>query len=284
MAKHFSSAEQSQLGKITTYDFNSRDPNQLFPIARAKNRAALGIYSEVLPFHGFDYWNHYEVSWLNLKGKPIVALAEIIYDCRTLNIIESKSLKLYFNSLNQTKFKDVASVTETVYQDLQERLGNNVTLIVKITPLSLLNQALLVPRFDGLSLDELDIDCSVYQPEPAFLTTENDEVSETLCSDLLKSHCLVTNQPDWCSLKIIYEGKRINHAGLLRYIVSFRHTNEFHEQCIEKIFLTLMARCQPKHLTVYGRSTRRGGLDINAYRSTQAIVPEAIPNIRLYRQ
>lgn len=274
--------EQSELGKKSAYD-STYHPDKLFPIARKKNREAIGIHSETLPFYGFDYWNHYEVSWLNEKGKPIVAIAEIIYGCDSLNIVESKSLKLYFNSLNNSKFKDLETVQAIIKNDLAKRLGGS-SLTVRIIPLSLFKEEKLVPRLSGTSIDELDVDCSAYQTEPDFLKTENEIVEETLCSDLLKSNCLVTNQPDWCSVQISYKGKKINREGLLRYIVSFRNGNEFHEQCIEKIFMHIMQHCQPTELTVYGRSTRRGGIDINSIRSTKPVEEKKIPNTRLCRQ
>ncbi len=273
--------QQSKLGKKTQYSAQY-DPSELYPIPRELKRIEIGI-SDTLPFFGVDIWNHYEVSWLNEKGKPIVAIAEIIYACDSQYIIESKSMKLYFNSFNNTVFKDVALVEATIQHDLASRVHASF-LAVRIIPLPAFKEQALHRRLDGTYIDDLDITCSVYQPDLSFLTTESDIVTETLCSDLLKSNCLVTYQPDWCSLQISYTGKKIDRAGLLRYIVSFRNHNEFHEQCIEKIFMHIRQRCQPLELTVYGRSTRRGGLDINSYRSTRPVDPHAIPNIRLCRQ
>lgn len=276
--------EQSALGKKSTFTAHY-DPSLLFPIPRSRNRQAIGIDTTMqsLPFFGFDLWNHYEVSWLNEKGKPVVALAEIIYHCDSLNIIESKSMKLYFNSLNNTQFKDVADVTARVTADLEQRLQGS-SLIVRITPVHLFKQETLLAQLPGTCIDELDITCSVYQTDRTFLTTENDIVEETLYSDLLKSNCLVTHQPDWCSVQITYRGNKINREGLLRYIVSFRNSNEFHEQCIEKIFMDIMQLCKPEELTVYGRSTRRGGLDINSIRSSKSMDQTTILNTRLCRQ
>jgi 7-cyano-7-deazaguanine reductase len=274
--------EHSELGKKSAYDAYY-NPDKLFAIPRKKNREALGLTSGQLPFYGFDVWNHYEVSWLNAKGKPIVAIAEIIYGCDSVNIFESKSMKLYFNSFNNTQFNDIEILQTTIKFDLEKRVGGS-SLHVKIIPLSQFNAAKLLPKLEGNYLDELDIDCSIYSTHPDFLTTENEIVQEILYSDLLKSNCLVTNQPDWCSVQITYTGKKINREGLLRYLVSFRNDNEFHEQCIEKIFLQMMQRCAPTELTVYGRSTRRGGLDINSIRSTKPIHINDIPNIRLCRQ
>jgi len=273
--------EQSELGKKSSY-VDTYDQSKLFSIPRQRRRNELGI-SSVLPFYGHDLWNHYEVSWLNEKGKPIVALAKIIYHCDSESIVESKSMKLYFNSFNNTKFKMVSDVQQIVLRDIQA-YTNASELTVEIVPLSLVKVADLYQKMDGFCIDDLDVECKTYHNDPSLLCTENEFVEEVLCSDLLKSNCLVTNQPDWCSIQITYEGKKINRAGLLRYLVSFRNDNEFHEQCIEKIFMHIMMRCQPTKLTVYGRSTRRGGLDINSYRSTHPIEQSAIMNMRLCRQ
>ena len=280
MAQHnIVTPEQSELGKKTPYDAHY-NPDKLFPIPRKEKRDEIGVPTK-LPFFGFDLWNHYEVSWLNEKGKPIVAVAEISYDCASLCIIESKSMKLYFNSFNNTQFKDVATVQAVVKKDIEERVSGLVS--VKITPLDQLQSDTLFVGFKGLCLDALDVTCSSYVVAPTYLTTQDKVVDEVLYSNLLKSNCLVTNQPDWGSVEIAYKGKEINREGLLRYIVSFRNHNEFHEQCIERIFMDIMQHCQPDELTVYGRYTRRGGLDINPYRSTNPL-PQNVRNSRLYRQ
>lgn len=273
--------ESSQLGKKSTYDTHY-DPSKLYPMPRAPKRQAIGIMS-TLPFYGFDMWNHYEVSWLNEKGKPVAAIAEIIYGCDSAQIIESKSMKLYFNSFNNTHFNDLAAVETTIHHDLAQHL-NTPLLTVKITPLSTCISEELAPRMSGINLDLLDISCDRYHNAAELLKTTSESVKETLCSDLLKSNCLVTNQPDWCSIQIDYQGQKINHEGLLQYFVSFRNDNEFHEQCIEKIFMHIMTHCKPDTLTVYGRSTRRGGLDINSCRSTHPITPEMVVKTRLCRQ
>ncbi len=270
--------DKSELGKQSRYD-TEYNPDKLFPIPRKANRDSIQV-PEKLPFYGFDLWNHYEVSWLNEKGKPVVALAEIIYNCESLYLIESKSMKLYFNSFNNTKFKDAESLLALIKKDLEIRIGAPVS--IKLTQINHTNELKLTPRFEGICLDDLDIDCSIYTTQPEFLKTEKEEVSEVLFSDLLKANCLVTNQPDWGSLQIIYKGKKINHEGLLRYIVSFRNTNEFAELCVERVFMDIMRQCKPKELTVYARFTRRGGLDINPYRST--LKSEAITDTRLVRQ
>lgn len=269
-----------ELGKKSAYDA-TYNADKLFPIARAAKRLEIGIDPERLPFWGFDSWNHYEVSWLNSKGKPVVAMAEIVYDCHTPYIIESKSLKLYFNSLNNSKFTSISEIENTIKSDLSLCLHDDVT--VKIHQLGTIKTSPLCESFSGESIDELDVTCSVYSVDPSFLTVGEELVEEILYSDLLKSNCLVTYQPDWGSVQIHYKGPRIIREGLLQYIVSFRNHNEFHEQCIERIFLDVMTRCKPHELTVYGRYTRRGGLDINPYRSTNKS-KHLLKNIRLPRQ
>lgn len=272
--------EESELGQSSSYDPHY-NPKRLFAIPRAVKRQEIGIDPTSIPFYGFDCWNHYEVSWLNEKGKPVVAVAEIIYDCATPYLVESKSLKLYFNSLNNTKFKGMEEVRMIVEQDLAKHLEGPV----QVRLLSLKEKELV--RIEsapaGECIDDLDVTCSVYLVEPSYLFTEKNQVKETLYSDLLKSNCLVTNQPDWGSVQIAYEGHQINREGLLKYLVSFRNHNEFHEQCIERIFIDIMTHCKPEKLTVYGRYTRRGGLDINPYRSTEKVVTQGL-NLRLIRQ
>ncbi|OGT57937.1 MAG: NADPH-dependent 7-cyano-7-deazaguanine reductase QueF [Gammaproteobacteria bacterium RIFCSPHIGHO2_12_FULL_43_28] len=279
VSKEVSKPEQSELGKKSAYD-PVYNPEKLFPIPRKLKRDEIGVPDES-PFFGYDLWNHYEVSWLNQKGKPVVALAEIIYACDTPNIIESKSMKLYFNSLNSSPFKDADTVRAVIEKDIAERVGG--TVFVTLFPLPLKNKLNLLMGFDGICIDEADIECTVYEVNASFLSVDNETVDEALYSDLLKSNCLVTSQPDWGSVQIAYKGRKINREGLLRYIVSFRNHNEFHEQCIERIFMDIMRRCQPEELTVYGRYTRRGGLDINPYRSTNPIDMKA-KNNRLCRQ
>lgn len=272
--------EESELGKKSSY-ISCYDPSRLYPIPRAGKRIEIGIDPNNLPFFGFDCWNHYEVSWLNPKGKPMVAIAEITYDCNSPKIIESKSLKLYFNSFNNTKFNNSDELEALIKKDLQERVEAEV--FVSIRALGNLSNTALQTSFTGESLDDMDVECSVYTVDPSFLFVNNSSVYETLYSDLLKSNCLVTNQPDWGSVQIVYEGKKINREGLLKYLVSYRNHNEFHEQCIERIFVDIMRQCKPTSLSVYGRYTRRGGLDINPYRTTEKFLLTA-KNIRLIRQ
>lgn len=270
----------TELGQKTQYD-SAYNPDRLCPIPRESKRIEIGIDPSALPFIGYDCWNHYEVSWLNAKGKPIIATAEIFYDCNSPCIVESKSLKLYFNSFNNTPFNSIEEVEAIIKKDLEQRIQSEVTII--ITPINEKKAGQLNNSFDGTCIDNLDIDCSVYIVNPDFLSTTEEIVEETLYSDLLKSNCLVTNQPDWGSVQIIYKGNKINRESLLRYIVSFRNHNEFHEQCIERIFVDILNRCKPDELTVYGRYTRRGGLDINPFRTTKNTTSKR-DNIRLWRQ
>jgi len=269
----------SPLGKNSVYDA-SYNPDLLFAILRQEKRTAIGI-TNTLPFVGFDLWHHYEVSWLNEKGKPIVALAEICYSCHTPFMIESKSMKLYFNTFNNTVFKDENIVSETIKKDLENTVDGLVN--VKVMLLSEIKTETIFSDFEGECLDNLDIDCTVYTPMPSFLKTGKNIVTEVLHSNLLKSNCLVTQQPDWGSIQISYTGKEIHKPDLLRYLVSFRNHNEFHEQCIERIFVDILHHCQPDSLTVYGRYTRRGGIDINPYRTTLSQEIDIL-NRRLCRQ
>lgn len=271
------SLTHAPLGKVSTY-ISEYQPSLLFPIPRQLKRDEIGIQG-ALPFKGLDIWNGFELSWLNQKGKPIVAIAEFYIPCESPNLIESKSFKLYLNSLNNTKFESFDAVVSTLTKDLSNAAGAAIT--VKLFPInhSPIN---IKHQFDGICLDQLDIACDTYTTEPAFLTTNNQSVSETVFSDLLKSNCLVTGQPDWGSVQISYTGKQIDHAGLLKYIVSFRNHNEFHEQCVERIYMDIMQRCQPEKLTVYARYTRRGGLDINPWRGSELTTQQS--NVRLCRQ
>lgn len=274
--------KESHLGKTISYDPNY-NPDRVFPVERALNRKELGLSDNNIPFYGFDEWNHYELSWLNEKGKPVVALAQIIYSCATPNIIESKSMKLYFHSYNNTKFKNLEDVKNTAQKDIQKCVNGDV--IVNIIPIKKANEQTIIRGFNGICLDDLDIECSVYNVEPSFLTTESQHVeNETLYTDLLKSNCLGTQQPDWGSVQIIYTGQKINHEGLLKYIVSFRNHNEFGEHCVERIFMDISKHCQPEKLTVQGRYTRRGGIDLNPFRTSEKDFSIDKHLIRLCRQ
>lgn len=264
------------LGKTATYH-DHYNPDLLFPIARRAKRDEIAV-PRTLPFQGYDIWNAYEISCLNLKGKPQVAIGEFIIPCESRHLIESKSFKLYLNSFNQTKLADLQQLQHTMQKDLTAACQADIT--VKLVPASdfALSQ---FKEFSGICLDDLDVDCNCYQVQSDFLSTTSQSCDETIYSNLLKSNCLVTGQPDWASIMIHYRGKQINHAGLLRYLVSYRQHNEFHEQCVERIFMDIQRRCRPQKLTVYARYSRRGGLDINPLRSNEDL---SFNNFRLARQ
>ncbi len=268
-----------KLGQQTKYA-EKYDRTLLQPVPRHLNRDSLGI-TQIQPFStGADIWTAYEISWLNPKGVPQVAIADVQIDFRSENLIESKSFKLYLNSFNQTKFADLAYVQHILQQDLQDCAKGEV----KVRLNSLANYTdQPIAMLHGDCIDGLDIDIEDYAFNAEWLKdcTSSDVVEETLVSHLLKSNCLITQQPDWGSLQIHYVGKQINREQLLRYIISFRQHNEFHEQCVERIFCDLMHYAKPEKLTVYARYTRRGGLDINPYRSNFEPLP---PNLRLARQ
>ncbi len=286
MSDHPPSLSKAPLGKASSY-VDQYDASLLFPIARIDKRMEIGVPEGAAPFFGADMWTAFEVSWLNTRGKPQLAIAHITVPCESPNIIESKSFKLYLNSFNNTVFADFDGVTSALKRDLSTAAwkGHAVIGMVGVRLIQpQLFDAQPIHELDGLSLDRLDIDCSCYTPAPDLLHTETGgvPVSEVLVSNLLKSNCLVTGQPDWGSVQISYSGQAINQETLLQYIVSFRNHNEFHEQCVERIFMDIWTRCKPSKLTVYARYTRRGGLDINPYRTSH---PAALPaNIRTARQ
>ena len=284
--------EQSQLGRSSAY-VDRYDPSLLFPLSRAPQRQALGIAppppgeAPRLPFFGADMWSAFEVSWLNPRGKPQVAIAHFTIPCESPNIIESKSFKLYLNSFNGSAFADAEAVRERLRADVAEALWRGSersgSIGLKLMAPDHFDRE-GVAELDGLDLDRLDLDCTHYEPAPELLAARFDEapVTEVLTSRLLKSNCRVTGQPDWGSVQVRYNGPPIDQAGLLRYIVSFRNHNEFHEPCCERIFMDIQARCRPTKLAVYCRYTRRGGLDINPFRASW---PQALPpNVRTARQ
>jgi 7-cyano-7-deazaguanine reductase len=285
--------EKSQLGKASAY-VDQYDAALLFPMPRADKRREIGIAGAV-PFFGADTWTAFELSWLNLRGKPQVALAHFTVPCETPNIIESKSFKLYLNSFNNTRFADAEVVKARLRADLSEAVWRRAAPEATDggpAPASIGVRILLpdlferepVDELDGLSLDRLDVECTRYTPAPELLRVLPDgaPVSEVLVSNLLKSNCLVTGQPDWGSVQISYTGAPMDQEGLLQYLVSYRNHNEFHEQCVERIFMDLWTRCRPLKLAVYARYTRRGGLDINPFRTSY---PQALPaNVRTARQ
>ncbi|AUT58475.1 NADPH-dependent 7-cyano-7-deazaguanine reductase QueF [Paraburkholderia terrae] len=271
--------EQSPLGKPSSYT-EQYDASLLFPIARKNAREQIGI-GATLPFFGTDIWNAYELSWLNARGKPQVAIATFFIPADSPNIVESKSFKLYLGSFAQTSFDSIETVRDTIKRDVSAACGSSVSL--HLYPPAEFSK-LAMDEFEGTSLDRLDLDTDVYLPDASLLKAALDEapVEETLFSNLLKSNCPVTGQPDWGSVQIHYVGPQIDQAGLLRYIISYRNHTGFHEQCVEKIFLDVLKVCQPVKLAVYARYTRRGGLDINPFRTNFNLpMPD---NLRTARQ
>lgn len=260
------SPEDSALGRATVYP-DRYDPGLLFPIARTQGRTPLGLDAGRLPFDGHDRWHAYELAWLNARGKPETATATLLVPARSPNLIESKSLKLYLNSLNAARFESAAQVRARIAADLSAAAGAAVDVRFGLPGMA--------EAHAGESIDGLDVAIDHYgPPEPALLQADPEQpVEETLCSDLLKSNCPVTGQPDWASVHITYRGPRIDREALLRYLVSFRDHAAFHEQCVEQVFCDLMARCAPRALSVEARYTRRGGLDINPWRATPGMAP-----------
>lgn len=265
------------LGQQSAY-ISQYTPSLLQPVPRSLNRDDLGLRGE-LPFQGCDVWTLYELSWLNAKGKPVVAIGEVFVPATSPNLIESKSFKLYLNSFNQTRCDSLDAVQALLVQDLSGCAGAPVS----VTLFTLDQAPHQIAQLPGECIDNLDIEVDGYEFDATLLqgAAGREIVEETLHSHLLKSNCLVTSQPDWGSVVIHYRGPRLDREKLLRYLISFRQHNEFHEQCIERIFTDLKHFCAPEQLTVHARYTRRGGLDINPFRSDWEPVPA---NLRLIRQ
>ena len=266
----------SPLGKEVSYPTHY-DASVLFPIERAPNRSELTIPSS---WYGADIWYAYEISWLNTKGKPLVAIGRFAIPWNSPFLIESKSLKLYLNSFNETCFDTIEQVQTRIQKDLSAVAGTTieVTLYTLET-----YQGPRTVSLEGELIDQLDITAEHYEPSPHLLqcAPEANTVNETLLSHLLKSNCPVTGQPDWATVQISYTGKAIDKAALLRYIISFRRHTEFHEHCVERMYHDVMKQCQPERLFIMARYTRRGGLDINPWRSSH---PMDVPDLRTERQ
>ncbi len=270
------------LGRDVAYP-QHYDAGLLYPIARTQGRDAIGLGSDTLPFIGHDRWHAYELSWLDARGKPVVATATITVPADSPALIESKSLKLYLNSLNASRFDSVDGVLAIIVADLSQAAGAAVQIDVGLPRFVDDNPHDATISGDVIALDALEIAIDDYGPPNAqYLRAASDHiVAQTLRSELLKSNCPVTGQPDWATVEIVYRGPQINHAGLLRYLISFRDHAEFHEQCVERIFTDLLTHCQPQTLSVEARYTRRGGLDINPWRATPGVtVPLAKRDLR----
>ncbi|EPC02499.1 7-cyano-7-deazaguanine reductase [Litchfieldella anticariensis FP35 = DSM 16096] len=269
--------QDAPLGRVSAYP-EHYDAGLLYPIARAANRAPLGIRDDSLPFEGEDEWHAFELSWLDTKGKPVVAVARFRLPASSPNLIESKSWKLYLNSFNQTRFASRDEVIESLERDLSAAAGAPV-----VTELFGVDDERLTPRrLPGECIDDLDIEIHDYTPSPELLAVGDEVVEETLHSHLLKSNCPVTGQPDWGSVMIRYRGPCLDREGVLRYLVSYRQHQDFHEHCVEHIFTDLMARARPERLLVLARYVRRGGLDISPWRGTPGERPPE--PLRLARQ
>jgi 7-cyano-7-deazaguanine reductase len=264
-------------GKVLAYK-DQYDPRLILPVSRATHRARIGI-GRVLSFSGVDIWNAYELSWLDPGGKPRVAIANIIFSAESPGLIESRSMKLYLNSFNQSRFANINLVEKTMKRDLSRACGSRVK--VKITLPGRFGRQIL-EELEGELIDGIHAEISDYRPDPALLSARGAVVEEALTSNVLKSNCPLTGQPDWASLQVRYRGPKINRAGLLRYIVSFRQHGDFHEHCVERIFTDILRQCRPERLTVFARYTRRGGIDINPFRTNCGDAPPA--NHRTARQ
>jgi len=250
------------------------NPGHLYPVSRLDGRREIGM-GESLPFQGVDIWNAYEISWLNDKGRPEIAIGRFIFPCETVNLIESKSLKLYLNSFNLERFDSSARVRSTIEADLSSAAGGQVA--VNLTPADQFGET-AIGSPPGQCLDNLDIETRDFRVDPETLTTTREQVEESLFSNLLRTNCPVTGQPDWGTLVVNYSGRRIDPKGLLKYIVSYREQTGFHENCVERIFTDITRQCAPDRLFVQAQFTRRGGLDINPWRANYA----AAPNLARY--
>ena len=265
------------LGRETGYP-DKYAPAVLDAIPRIQNREPLGITAD-LPFAGVDVWNAWELTWLGTGKRPAVATARIVVPVESPNIIESKSLKLYLDSFAMTEFASAGDVEQTIRKDLTRCVESPVE--VRVAPVSS-TEARTVARLAGSSLDDLDVDCDDWEVNAGLMRADSDNiVTADLHTHLLRSLCPVTAQPDIGSLQISYRGPTIDPAGLLRYIVSYRQHSDFHESCIEKMFIDIQERCKPLDLTLHARYQRRGGIDINPFRSTSAQTPR---DLRLWRQ
>lgn len=259
------------LGKSTDYR-DTYVASLLQGVPRSLNRDPLGLHAGALPFVGADIWTLYELSWLNARGLPQVAVGHVELDYASVNLVESKSFKLYLNSYNQTRFDSWDDVLHTLERDLSACAQGKVKVaLYRLHEL----EGQPIAHFSGDCIDTQDIEIDNYTFSTDYLenAASGNVVEETLVSHLLKSNCLITHQPDWGSVQIQYRGAKIDREKLLRYLVSFRHHNEFHEQCVERIFNDIQRFCQPEALSVYARYTRRGGLDINPWRTNSDFAP-----------
>jgi 7-cyano-7-deazaguanine reductase len=270
----------SPLGKATGYP-DRYDASLLFAVSRAPQRKALGIEGN-LPFSGWDVWNAYEITWLDLRGRPRLAIGEFRVRAESPAMVESKSLKLYLGSYAQEPLASAAALGDLIATDLSRVCGDPVA--VALTPGADFDTAVSSRAFPSgtESIDETDVTIDASHPDPALLTSAGPSIDEALSSSLFRSTCPVTGQPDYADVFIRYRGPRVERAGLLRYLVSYRRHAAFHEACVERIFVDIGQRCRPERLSVYARFMRRGGIDINPFRSNFEASPPA--NSRTPRQ
>ena len=254
------------LGRQVKYS-DQYDPSLLYPILRSSKRDELGVHDHHLPFVGFDVWNAYELSWLNNRGIPQVAIGRFIFDAASKYLIESKSLKLYLNSFNNTKFISWEQVKEVLTRDLSNASGYSANV-----ELFSLNAGQNFAISSGICLDGLDIEFDIPQDvDSSHISVDGQNVGEKLYTHLFKSNCLVTNQPDWASIFIEYKGKKLEHRGLLKYLLSYRNHQGFHEHCVERIYFDLTKVAKFSYLSVFAKYSRRGGLDIMPYRASNLL-------------
>lgn len=270
-------SHKNPLGRATSYP-EQYSPELLYAIARIDARTAAGIEAEV-PFHGTDIWNAWDLTWLDRDGVPRVGTAEIRVPADSPNLVESKSLKLYLGSFAMTGFDSRPDLAAVMTKDLSATTGGDVDVVIRDPDAA---DGSAVARLPGRCIDALDTRCDVYEVDPGLLDADaNDIVAEDLHSHLLRSLCPVTGQPDVASISFSYRGPRIDPVALLRYVVSYRQHQDFHEACVERMFMDIRERCGAEQLSVYARYQRRGGIDINPFRSN---FEAGAPNSRLWRQ
>ncbi len=259
------------LGHATDYP-DTYDPALLFPVPRAPQRGELGL-REPLPFTGADVWTAFELTWLDPRGKPAIAIGAFEVPLASPGIVESKSVKLYLGSFAQSRFADAKAVHAAIVRDLSAAVGAPVRLEL-VAPADF--AALRIAELPGTSLDDLRIDVDRYEVDAGLLAAAGPVVAETLRTDLFRSVCPITAQPDYASVAIAYRGPCIDRAALLRYLVSYRLHAGFHEHCVERIFVDVAAACRCESLTVHARFTRRGGIDINPFRTNAGLPVPAL--------
>lgn len=266
----------SPLGKAARYP-EAYDATLLYPVERAPQREALGVVGEV-PFHGADRWTAWELAWLDGSGRPCAGIARFSVPCTSRSVVESKSVKLWLVSLNNARFDGVDALRATLSRDLSGATGAGVDVDVAL-PDRWSSLARAEP--DGASIDDVVPGAFPGVPDPSLLRSGGAPVDETLVTRAFRSLCPVTGQPDYATISIDYRGPAIDRAGLLAYLIGYRHHPGFHEHCVESIYMDVLRACGPQRLTVEARFTRRGGVDINPFRSSDpATDVRSSPTIR----